>query len=344
MSSSPGPRAPDDFVAPEPQVARVAPDVAAKIARGGVALLLRAGAGAVTAGYRVKLDGSRLVEYSASLPEGRPAEPLVLYAFPACPFCRKVYEALSALDLDVLVKPCPKGGLVYRPYVVETFGKSQFPYLYDPNTEFSSYESATIIKYLFQTYGGTDASVPLGLGSAGTLTAGLATLASGGRGASREVSVVTAPEPLRVWGYEPSPFCRIVFERLSELEIPYLWSTTPRGSPTRAALKELTGRVQVPYLEDPNTGVKMFESSDMLKYLDATYGPAAFGAKPEPTGEEIAAANAIGVAAAATMEVSAAADGEEDKDLSPPTEVSDPTLEEYCETAPDADECRTYDS
>jgi glutathione S-transferase len=29
--------------------------------------------------------------------------------------------------------------------------------------------------------------------------------------------------------------------------------------------------VQVPYLEDPNTGVAMFESRDILAYLRATY-------------------------------------------------------------------------
>lgn len=28
---------------------------------------------------------------------------------------------------------------------------------------------------------------------------------------------------------------------------------------------------QVPYLEDPNTGVQMFESADIVEYLRATY-------------------------------------------------------------------------
>jgi hypothetical protein len=42
----------------------------------------------------------------------------------------------------------------------------------------------------------------------GTATAGLASLASGGRGGKRVESVVTAPKPLVVWGYEPSPFCK----------------------------------------------------------------------------------------------------------------------------------------
>nr|GMC95510.1 Thioredoxin-like protein [Ipomoea batatas] len=31
------------------------------------------------------------------------------------------------------------------------------------------------------------------------------------------------------------------------------------------------GHFQVPYLEDPNTGVQMFESAEIVEYLRATY-------------------------------------------------------------------------
>lgn len=161
MASS-GPKAPEGFAAPEPRVAYVRRDSLPRIAGGALAMALRAGAGATVSGYRLGMQDGKVRERSVSLPEGRPREPLVLYAFPACPFCRKVFEALSMLDLDVLVKPTPKGGLVYRPYVVESFGKSQFPYLFDPNTGFSGYESADIIDFLFKTYGGPDARPPLG--------------------------------------------------------------------------------------------------------------------------------------------------------------------------------------
>jgi hypothetical protein len=30
-------------------------------------------------------------------------------------------------------------------------------------------------------------------------------------------------------------------------------------------------RMQVPYLEDPNTGTAMFESTEIIKYLEDTY-------------------------------------------------------------------------
>ena len=32
-----------------------------------------------------------------------------------------------------------------------------------------------------------------------------------------------------------------------------------------------TGHVQVPYLIDPNTGTEMFESADIIRYLEQTY-------------------------------------------------------------------------
>ena len=38
----------------------------------------------------------------------RPAQPIVLYEFEGCPFCRKVREAVALLDLDAKFLPCPQ--------------------------------------------------------------------------------------------------------------------------------------------------------------------------------------------------------------------------------------------
>jgi glutathione S-transferase len=46
---------------------------------------------------------------------------------------------------------------------------------------------------------------------------------------------------------------------------------TPRQR-NRVALMERAGRIAVPYLVDPNTGAELFESADILDYLDQTYG------------------------------------------------------------------------
>ena len=86
-----------------------------------------------------------------------PQEPLELYDMEGCPFCRLVREALTDLDLDVLIFPCPKGGERYRPLVERLGGRQQFPYLMDPNTGAALYESADIIDYLYREYGGRPA-------------------------------------------------------------------------------------------------------------------------------------------------------------------------------------------
>jgi len=74
-----------------------------------------------------------------------------------------------------------------------------------------------------------------------------------------------------LYGYEASPFCKIVRERLVELELPHIQRTCGRGSSKRNELYMKTGRFQVPYLEDPNTDVKLFESADILDYLNEVY-------------------------------------------------------------------------
>src|SRR4051794_7466671 len=44
----------------------------------------------------------------------RPAKVLELYEREGCPYCRKVREALSILDLNAIIHPCPEGGTRFR--------------------------------------------------------------------------------------------------------------------------------------------------------------------------------------------------------------------------------------
>lgn len=74
-----------------------------------------------------------------------------------------------------------------------------------------------------------------------------------GRGTGYRPSRVP-DQPLVMWGYEASPFVKLVKEVLCELELPYLQVTCARGSPKRQQLLERRGHFQVPYLEDPNAG------------------------------------------------------------------------------------------
>src|SRR5262245_50014227 len=86
-------------------------------------------------------------------PGRRPQKALELYEFEGCPFCRKVREALSILDLEAMVYPCPKGGRRFRDAVQRRGGRLQFPWLVDPNTGHELYESDDIVRHLFTTYG-----------------------------------------------------------------------------------------------------------------------------------------------------------------------------------------------
>ncbi len=200
----------------------------------------------------------------------RPEKLLELYEFEACPFCRKVREALSMLDLDVLVRPCPKGGERFRPEVIARGGKKQFPWLVDPNTGHAMYESDEIVRYLYERYG--DGRVPWQL-ALGPLTMATLMASSAWRPlAGVWVRPSRAPErPLELWSFEASPYCRLVRERLCELELPYVLHNVAKGSPKRAAFVERSGKMQVPYLVDPNTGRALFESADIVAYLERTY-------------------------------------------------------------------------
>lgn len=219
-----------------------------------------------------------------------PEKPLELYEFEGCPYCRKVRDALTALDLDAKIYPCPKGGEVFRKRVRELGGKEQFPFLVDPNSGTQMYESDDIIAYLFRTYGGREPglqfSVPV------NATSFLASALRVGHGTKKRPSRQPA-KPLELWSFEASPFSRIARETLCELELPYLLHNVGKGAnidwlPPKlrgriAPKAEMTtenrkkfvarsGRMQVPFLIDPNTGMSMFESQAIRRYLIDTYG------------------------------------------------------------------------
>jgi glutathione S-transferase len=243
--------------------------------------------GSVTSSFLGKWRGSAALKGVS-----QPAQALKLYDIEASPYCRLAREALTALHLDAEIYPCPKGGTRFRVEAERLGGKQQFPLLHDPNTGALLYESAEIVEYLFQTYGGgrgVPASyrrTPLTLPGvfAATAVRGLA---------GQKVRPARVPEKmLELWSFESSPYSRLVRERLCELEIPYVlhnigkerWQDigpavfrlkpgpyVPVPGGKREAHFVRTGHMQVPYLEDPNTGAKLLESAAILDYLDEVY-------------------------------------------------------------------------
>eukprot|EP00882_Tetradesmus_deserticola_P029143 GHRQ01032571.1.p1 GENE.GHRQ01032571.1~~GHRQ01032571.1.p1 ORF type:complete len:323 (+),score=107.90 GHRQ01032571.1:91-1059(+) len=274
---------------PEPKRFTVADGQLLTIASAAFAALARFGTGGFAAGYKTEFvdaateggkysvmttGGRAVMETSKVGTFKRPVKPIELYEFQGCPFCRKVREAVSILDLDVTVYPTPRDGKVWRPKAVELGGKAQFPFLVDNNTGKQMYESDAIISYLFNEYGDGQVPLALRLGAATTITCGLALAPRVGKGSRAKPSKQPA-EPLVMWGYELSPFVVVVKETLSQLELPYKQVTCSRGSPKRQQLLDKRGHFQVPYLEDPNTGVYLFESASINKYLEDTYAVSA---------------------------------------------------------------------
>lgn len=221
----------------------------------------------------------------------QPPKYLQLYDMEGSPYCRFVREAFTALGLDVQILPCPKGGKRFRPEAKRLGGKRQFPLLIDPNTGTTLYESADIVNYLFATYGQGKTPGPYHRGPVRPAFSALATVARGLRGIQARPARTPAQE-LQLWSFESSPYSRLVRERLTELELPYVlhnlgkeqWADmgpavmrvkpgpyVPKAGGKREALLARLGRVQVPYLEDPNTGTQLFESRAIIDYLESTY-------------------------------------------------------------------------
>ena len=227
--------------------------------------------------------GSKVDEACIARPAGAvPKEPIILYEFEACPFCRRVREALSQLDLTVEVRPCPKDAVKHRTEVEAMGGKLTFPFLVDPNTEAGKggmYESEDICRYLYATYG-NGAEFPEGIISTTVLTGWMPTLLRAGRGMTRYANATTHGgadlKPLTLYNYEGNQFARLAREALCELELPYTLFNCGKGSPKRATLTDVAGEgASVPYLVDPNTGQNVGESEEIVAYLFKTYGGAA---------------------------------------------------------------------
>ena len=203
----------------------------------------------------------------------RPERTLELYEFEACPFCKRVREACSMLDLSVLVRPCPKQGKRYRPWVTETGGRAQFPFLVDPNDPEKSegfYESDAILQHLFARYGSGRIPRSLSLPLLPLLTAQLGAALRLPRGISSTPS--TPPEkPLELYGYEADPGSRQVRETLCELELPYLLHNVASGSPRRQELRTRAGALHIPYLLDPNQSEELSDPAKICRYLVETY-------------------------------------------------------------------------
>ena len=296
-STFPKVEVPPDFVVPEPQpLTLTRSSDLPSVLRSSAALAVRLATGVFVLGWKIdtifapeeegkyalQLGPFRIRDSSSVLQDApRPEKPLILYEYAASPFAKRVRETINLLDLTVEYRPCPgaRSGQFSKELFKRT-GRRTVPYLVDPNTGSEMFESGDIIQYLLRTYGPPEDSYdkkalwPITFEGFSILTSTIAAVLRGMPAASRQLNARPDNEkmkPLELWGYECSPFVIPVREKLGSLTLPHLMISCSRGSTNRDRLVKKTGRFQVPYLVDPNTGVEMFEGPEIVDYLEAVY-------------------------------------------------------------------------
>lgn len=81
----------------------------------------------------------------------QPDQILELYQFEGCPFCSKVRQKMTELQLDFIARQVEPNG--ERENVKEVSGQTGVPVLVDPNEDVVMPESDDIVDYLEQHYG-----------------------------------------------------------------------------------------------------------------------------------------------------------------------------------------------
>ncbi|AJR08367.1 hypothetical protein C9J03_12675 [Photobacterium gaetbulicola] len=223
----------------------------------------------------------------------QPTQTLMLFDQENDAECRQVREALTKLNLDILIVPCPKGGKNIGALKTQSGkgGAIRPPVFVDNNQSKAMYGAKSILKHLNQHYGSVSTSTSL-LGRVTNQVS--STLVSSVRfNTGTHAQPSHQPQlPLVLYSFESSPYARLVREKLCELELTYIlvnlgkqqiadmgpaamrWSLKPYQplpNTKREAFFKQYGNVQVPFLMDPNTGIAMFESKDIVAYLKQTY-------------------------------------------------------------------------
>lgn len=101
----------------------------------------------------------------------------------------------------------------------------------------------------------------------------LATIVRTGTGISVSSAMLKPEIPLKLFDIEGCPYCRLVREVLTELDLDAeIYPCPKQGDRYRLEAIEAGGKAQFPFFVDPNTGTQMFESMNIIKYLFEVYG------------------------------------------------------------------------
>ena len=223
-----------------------------------------------------RLGSMRMAESRVEAERGLQQSPnLVLYDVETDGECRRVREALCMLDLAFECRPCPYGGYRHRTLAAKLqnvpLGEEILPFLHDSRSNVCVIGAEDVLNYLYDVYLDGSAPSPL-VANQGTADIAVRSRSTEFSSISHSMMPCKYPmKPLELWAYEASPFCSLVREKLCEMELPYILRPCSRGSPRRTELMKKAKTFQVPFIEDENTGARLFESAKIIEYLDQTY-------------------------------------------------------------------------
>lgn len=71
---------------------------------------------------------------------------------------------------------------------------------------------------------------------------------------------------LKLYTYQACPYCAKVRTAFTDMKIPFEEIDAERGTAGSEELVRLGGKQQVPFLVDEESGVQLYESSDIIAY------------------------------------------------------------------------------
>lgn len=84
---------------------------------------------------------------------------------------------------------------------------------------------------------------------------------------------IAPAKPIKLYEFDNCPSCSTAREAVNALGLEIEIYPCPKGGKRyRPWVKSQGGKFQYPYMVDENTGVEMYESADIARYLTKTYG------------------------------------------------------------------------
>lgn len=76
---------------------------------------------------------------------------------------------------------------------------------------------------------------------------------------------------LELYANTGCPYCQKVMAKMNELKLDFIFRSHDFTDGENSRSFKLGGKTQVPYLVDADKGVAMYESSDIMDYLEKNY-------------------------------------------------------------------------